>query len=133
MFYLLCRPSISFSFTNQSVSRLESKSKSVLWGTSIEHRNFPSIARKITPRGLTVEDLDQARDGSDRCSNVNVTCSLQPCGFRSRFNLASVLPDTEGQWPWHISLYKNGSYFCGAALVSDSVAITIASCLLDLK
>lgn len=139
--YYVCRPGISYKFTPHTNDVWQTNSSAVLlWTSNSTSRSLEYSAADLlhssTPLGLSLQESasqpsPQARDGL--CSNVKIECSGQPCGIRPRFNAAGYLPSTEGQWPWHASLFLNENYTCGATLVSPRWLITSVECLLAVE
>ena len=68
---------------------------------------------------------------------VNITCDRLKCGRRPAFvptemraKLDSPRRDlaAHGDWPWMVTLYKNGLHVCDGTLVDEQWIMTTASC-----
>lgn len=70
---------------------------------------------------------------SQSCKFVNVTCSNQLCGIRPHLGGWDNLPNTEGRFPWHATLFLKGQYLCGATLVAPSWLLTSINCFYNIK
>ncbi|XP_014225534.1 atrial natriuretic peptide-converting enzyme [Trichogramma pretiosum] len=59
-----------------------------------------------------------------------VRCSELVCGVQSMRTRSSSLNkiSSPGDWPWHVSLFKEDNHVCDATLVSDEWLLTTASC-----
>lgn len=76
-----------------------------------------------------------------RNEGIHVTCDDVRCGF----NPKHLLPrkpkgrivggdfSEPGAWPWHGAIYKNGSYACGASLITNTWLISAAHCFINYK
>ncbi|XP_059351981.1 serine protease nudel-like isoform X3 [Daphnia carinata] len=62
------------------------------------------------------------------CKFVNVTCSNQLCGIRPNLGGWDTLPNTEGRFPWHATLFLEGQYLCGATLVAPQWLLVSSVC-----
>lgn len=126
------RPATSYNLTSISTAELESNDSSagVGWNLGSSSKPKDTVVTEIfgIPLRHSSAPLRLAIDGASRnfsvqptegqCINIQVSCSDQPCGTRPLFRNAVVPSRAEGQWPWHASIFVNGSYLCGATLVS---------------
>lgn len=67
------------------------------------------------------------------CSFVDVTCGNQLCGTRPAIGDLGDLPNVEGRFPWHATLFSNGQYLCGATLVASQWLIVSTNCSTNIK
>ena len=96
---------------NQEEFELESPSDGFLWKSP----SYKWASAKI-PNG--------------DCQKVNVDCGNFQCGTRPAFELSG---GTEGNAPWHVTLFANGRYLCGATLVHEKWAVVAASCFKNVE
>ncbi|XP_021099998.1 serine protease 27 isoform X3 [Heterocephalus glaber] len=51
------------------------------------------------------------------------------CGHRKMLNRMVGGQDAmEGEWPWQVSIQRNGSHFCGGSLITEQWVLTAAHC-----
>ena len=129
-----CRSSVSHRIIIGSTDPVPTAypEKEVLWGLSdvevsktISHDSHGrSISRLFT-------SASPASDAGD-CQLVNLTCSNQQCGLRPLYHNAepqiSEDLNAEGQWPWHVSIHREGDFICGAILISNQWLLITRSC-----
>ena len=111
----------------------------VIWGLSdvSEFSSFDSSSSELnSPRTddsvAKFPRLFQSYMDDDECQLVNLTCSQQQCGIRPRYHNADpTIPedvDAEGQWPWHVSLHREGDFVCAATLISEQWLVASSNC-----
>lgn len=82
-----------------------------------------------SPNGSTFPSSYLA-EVTTECQKVNVACENIQCGTRPAFVSSG---GTEGNAPWHVTLFANGKYLCGATLVDEKWAITASSCFKNIE
>lgn len=106
--------------------------KEILWG--LADVNVSTSNRHATSEGSISRLFDPKSSTSDaeECQLANLTCSDQQCGIRPLYHNAepriSEDLNTEAQWPWHVVLYRDGDFICGATLVSSRWLIISNEC-----
>lgn len=73
---------------------------------------------------------------------IFLTCDDVRCGFnpkhllpkkRRQARIVGGEVSEPGAWPWHAAIYKNGSYACGATLITNNWLISAAHCFINYK
>lgn len=73
---------------------------------------------------------------------IFITCDDVRCGFnpkhllpkkRRQARIVGGEVSEPGAWPWHAAIYKNGSYACGATLITNNWLISAAHCFVNYK
>ena len=88
-----------------------------------------------------VETLDDGNDRDKRqaekvCNYIQTKCSeATACGTMPLYsNLGAKTPfNGPGAFPWHVNLYRQGEYFCGATLVHRFWILTSTKCANQVK
>lgn len=71
-----------------------------------------------------------------------MTCDDVRCGFnpkhllpkkRRQARIVGGEVSEPGAWPWHAAIYRNGSYACGATLITNNWLISAAHCFINYK
>ena len=130
---VVCRSSVSHKILIGTTDPVPTAypEKEVLWGLSdldvsvaIHHNTSRSISRLFYQSSPAPD--------TDECQLVNLTCSSQQCGIRPLYHNAdppiSEDLNAEGQWPWHVSIHREGDFICGATLVSNQWLLTSHDC-----
>jgi len=68
-----------------------------------------------------------------KCLYANVTCASQQCGTRPKIGSWDGLPNMEGLYPWHASVFVNNDYRCGATLISAQWLMITTSCVKNIE
>ncbi|XP_054713768.1 serine protease nudel-like [Uloborus diversus] len=74
-------------------------------------------------------------------SGLFVSCNDVRCGFnpkqlipsRPKGRIVGGETSEPGAWPWHAAIYRNGTYSCGATLISYNWLLSAAHCFLNHK
>ena len=60
---------------------------------------------------------------------VTIRCADQMCGTRSNLiSKTDSVPNIEGRYPWHGTLFANGVYLCGATLINPQWIVAAPKC-----
>ncbi|CAF1604944.1 unnamed protein product [Adineta ricciae] len=75
----------------------------------------------VTFFGLSVLATDYPKDA----------CGLRPLKTRSddTERIVGGTVSTRGDWPWQISMERNGKHICGGSLINDQWIVTAAHCV----
>ncbi|CAF0925706.1 unnamed protein product [Adineta ricciae] len=75
----------------------------------------------VTFFGLSVLATDYPKDA----------CGLRPLKARSddTARIVGGTVSTRGDWPWQISMERNGKHICGGSLINDQWIVTAAHCV----
>lgn len=80
-------------------------------------------------------------NGCQTNNGIFITCDDIRCGFnpkhllpkKPRGRIVGGELSEPGAWPWHGAIYKNGSYACGATLITNNWLISAAHCFINYK
>lgn len=139
------RPGLSYSLLARSkvlpLNTLE-PAEGFLWNTS-KSLQAPLALHK-RDLSFTNEDYNfaalhsivkrqSASSTASDCKFVNVTCSNQLCGIRPSLGGWDALPNIEGRFPWHATLFLEGQYICGATLLAPQWLLVSSFCFRNIK
>ncbi len=130
------RKSISYNFVSKPVDfRVVEPLDGFLWNSSsaVMQSNRPVKPTQTTPDVFHSLRKRQAPTATDDCKLVNVSCSTQMCGTRPSLGNWNGIPNIEGRYPWHATLFLNGEYLCGATLIAPQWLVASANCIRNIK
>lgn len=133
---MICSAGLSFNLVNKSSFSLQvvPPVEGFLWksnGKSPQEGN--GIVRTRSAPEIQSWHTLVKRETEEECRFVNMTCASQQCGTRPNLVGWDGLPNMEGRYPWHASVFVNGSYLCGATLISSQWLMVTPSCVRKLK
>ena len=133
-FSSIYRKSISYNFiTDLSEFRIVDPPEGFLWNSSTAAVKSKRSVTENPSSPLNVLHSINKRQAEGDCKYINVSCSSQMCGTRPSLGIWTGLPNLEGRYPWHATLFLNGEYLCGATLIAPQWLIASANCIRNLK
>lgn len=138
------RPSISYTLiSGVKVAPLKiiDPPQGFLWNTTTTIRSRRSLRRDknyainidASSNWHSIAKRQLAVPTTSSCSFVNVTCGKQLCGIRPNLGGWDNLPNVEGRFPWHATLFLGGQYLCGATLIAPEWLLASANCFRNIR
>lgn len=83
--------------------------------------------RKITKNPYRTEEVDTSAE--DMARNVRSVTENVTDSLLGDVRVVGGKPSQPAAWPWIVSLYRNGVFHCGGAILNPSWIITAAHCM----